>query len=108
MRDADIEGAPLHGADLPESDETPARDGRLEEIRRRAIARQRDVAPGARSLDAGAAARAPAAGLAADFVNDVTQIYLNEIGRHALLPPEEELALTRARRAPATSPRGRR
>ena len=27
-----------------------------------------------------------AAGLAADFVNDVTQIYLNEIGQHALLP----------------------
>ena len=36
----------------------------------------------------------PPEGLAADFVNDITQIYLNEIGRHALLAPEEELALS--------------
>ena len=34
----------------------------------------------------------------ADFVNDVTQIYLNEIGQHALLTADEELALARAMR----------
>jgi RNA polymerase nonessential primary-like sigma factor len=42
---------------------------------------------------------APPEGLAADFVTDLTQIYLNDIGRHALLAPEEELALSRASRA---------
>ena len=42
---------------------------------------------------------APVEGLAADFVTDLTQIYLNDIGRHALLAPEEELALSRASRA---------
>ena len=40
----------------------------------------------------------PAAGLAADFVVDLTQIYLNEIGQHALLSAPEELALARAMR----------
>jgi hypothetical protein len=34
----------------------------------------------------------PAAGLGADIVNDVTQIYLNEIGQHVLLSAAEELA----------------
>ncbi len=38
----------------------------------------------------------PQHGLAADFVNDVTQIYLHEIGQHALLDAHEELALARA------------
>ncbi|MET0681743.1 MAG: RNA polymerase sigma factor RpoS [Casimicrobiaceae bacterium] len=38
----------------------------------------------------------PAAGLGADIVNDVTQIYLNEIGQHVLLSAQEELALARA------------
>jgi len=38
----------------------------------------------------------PAPGLGADIVNDVTQIYLNEIGQHLLLGAEEELALARA------------
>ena len=38
----------------------------------------------------------PAPGLGADIVNDVTQIYLNEIGQHLLLPAVEELALARA------------
>lgn len=38
----------------------------------------------------------PAPGLGADFVNDVTQIYLNEIGQHPLLKADEELALARA------------
>jgi RNA polymerase nonessential primary-like sigma factor len=38
----------------------------------------------------------PAPGLGADIVNDVTQIYLNEIGQHLLLSAEEELCLARA------------
>jgi RNA polymerase nonessential primary-like sigma factor len=38
----------------------------------------------------------PAPGLGADIVNDVTQIYLNEIGQHLLLSAEEELRLARA------------
>jgi len=38
----------------------------------------------------------PAPGLGADIVNDVTQIYLNEIGQHLLLSADEELALARA------------
>jgi|KBSSwiStaDraftv2_1062776.scaffolds.fasta_scaffold84315_2 RNA polymerase nonessential primary-like sigma factor len=38
----------------------------------------------------------PAPGLGADIVNDVTQIYLNEIGQHLLLAADEELALARA------------
>ena len=38
----------------------------------------------------------PERGLSADFVNDITQIYLNEIGQHALLAADEELALARA------------
>jgi RNA polymerase nonessential primary-like sigma factor len=39
---------------------------------------------------------APQPGLGADIVNDVTQIYLNEIGQHPLLDAAEELALARA------------
>jgi len=42
---------------------------------------------------------APPSGLAADFVADLTQLYLNEIGQHALLTAPEELALARAVRA---------
>ena len=38
----------------------------------------------------------PEPGLGADIVNDVTQIYLNEIGQHVLLSACEELALARA------------
>jgi DNA-directed RNA polymerase sigma subunit (sigma70/sigma32) len=38
----------------------------------------------------------PAPGLGADIVNDVTQMYLNEIGQHLLLSAEEELSLARA------------
>ncbi len=38
----------------------------------------------------------PAPGLSADFVNDLTQIYFNEIGQHALLKADEELKLARA------------
>jgi RNA polymerase nonessential primary-like sigma factor len=42
---------------------------------------------------------APAPGLSADFVVDLTQLYLNDIGQHALLTADEELALARAMRA---------
>jgi RNA polymerase nonessential primary-like sigma factor len=38
----------------------------------------------------------PVPGISADFVNDITQIYLNEIGSHTLLRADEELALARA------------
>ncbi len=38
----------------------------------------------------------PEPGLSADFVNDLTQIYFNEIGQHTLLKADEELALARA------------
>jgi len=38
----------------------------------------------------------PAPGLGADIVNDVTQMYLNEIGQHPLLSATEELSLARA------------
>jgi RNA polymerase nonessential primary-like sigma factor len=41
----------------------------------------------------------PAPGLSADFVNDITQIYLNEIGQHLLLKADEELRLARAMKA---------
>ncbi len=42
---------------------------------------------------------APAPGLAADFVVDLTQLYLNDIGARPLLTPSQELALARAMRA---------
>lgn len=38
----------------------------------------------------------PAAGISGDFVTDVTQLYLNDVGQHALLTPAEELAHARA------------
>jgi RNA polymerase nonessential primary-like sigma factor len=41
----------------------------------------------------------PPAGLSSDFVNDITQIYFNEIGQHLLLKADEELALARAMKA---------
>ncbi len=41
---------------------------------------------------------APPPGLSADFVADLTQLYLNDIGQHALLTAPEELALARAMR----------
>jgi len=40
----------------------------------------------------------PAAGLSGDLVTDVTQLYLNDVGQHALLTPAEELRLSRAMR----------
>ena len=42
---------------------------------------------------------APVPGLAADFVVDLTQLYLNDIGARPLLTPPQELALARATRA---------
>src|SRR5256885_2918715 len=42
---------------------------------------------------------APQPGLAADFVADLTQLYLNEIGQHKLLTAREERSLARAMRA---------
>jgi RNA polymerase nonessential primary-like sigma factor len=42
---------------------------------------------------------APPEGVGADFLNDVTQLYLNEIGQSALLTPVEELEFARANRA---------
>ncbi len=38
----------------------------------------------------------PAAGISGDFVTDVTQLYLNDVGQHALLTAAEELAHARA------------
>lgn len=38
----------------------------------------------------------PAAGISGDFVTDVTQLYLNDVGQHALLTAKEELAHARA------------
>jgi len=40
----------------------------------------------------------PVAGLSGDFVTDVTQLYLNDVGQHALLTPPEELKYARAMR----------
>jgi RNA polymerase nonessential primary-like sigma factor len=40
----------------------------------------------------------PPPGLSADFVTDITQLYLNDVGQHALLSPEEELRLARLAR----------
>lgn len=40
----------------------------------------------------------PVVGVGADFLNDITQIYLNEIGQSPLLTPAEELEYARANR----------
>ena len=47
----------------------------------------------------GPATEADSGGGEVDFIEDVTQIYLNEIGAGPLLTPAEELALARAARA---------
>jgi RNA polymerase nonessential primary-like sigma factor len=41
---------------------------------------------------------APVVGVGADFLNDITQIYLNEIGQSPLLSADEELSCARANR----------
>jgi RNA polymerase nonessential primary-like sigma factor len=56
-------------------------------------AREPDTRSGELPLDT------PPEGVGADFLNDVTQIYLNEIGQSALLTPIEELEFARANRA---------
>jgi RNA polymerase nonessential primary-like sigma factor len=40
----------------------------------------------------------PETGVGADFLNDITQIYLNEIGQSPLLTPAQELEYARANR----------
>src|SRR6266705_4955645 len=57
------------------------------------VAREPDTRTGELALDV------PAEGVGADFLNDITQIYLNEIGQNALLTASEELECARATRA---------
>jgi len=58
-----------------------------------AIAREPDTQTRELPLDV------PVEGVGADFLNDITQIYLNEIGQSPLLTPAEELECARATRA---------
>jgi RNA polymerase nonessential primary-like sigma factor len=58
-----------------------------------------DAPPPPDTLTAELPLDAPAPGLSADFVADLTQLYLNDIGQHALLTPAEELRYARAMRA---------
>jgi RNA polymerase nonessential primary-like sigma factor len=58
-----------------------------------AIAREPDTQTRELPLDV------PVEGVGADFLNDITQIYLNEIGQSPLLTPAEELEYARATRA---------
>src|SRR5438067_12571192 len=63
------------------------------------IARAGDDAELGDTLSLDLPLEAPAPGLAADFVVDLTQLYLNDIGARPLLTPAQELALARAMRA---------
>src|SRR5207249_2752506 len=56
------------------------------------VAREPDTQSGELALDV------PADGVGADFLNDITQIYLNEIGQSPLLSAEQELGYARANR----------
>ena len=58
-----------------------------------------DALPEPDTLTAELPLEPPAPGLSADFVVDLTQLYLNDIGQHALLTADEELKLARAMRA---------
>jgi RNA polymerase nonessential primary-like sigma factor len=58
-----------------------------------------DALPEPDTLTAELPLETPAPGLSADFVVDLTQLYLNDIGQHALLTADEELKLARAMRA---------
>jgi RNA polymerase nonessential primary-like sigma factor len=58
-----------------------------------AVAREPDTQTRELPLDV------PVEGVGADFLNDITQIYLNEIGQSPLLSPAEELECARATRA---------
>ena len=60
-----------------------------------------DALPEPDTLTAELPLEAPAPGLSADFVVDLTQLYLNDIGQHALLTADEELTLARATRGGA-------
>ena len=57
-----------------------------------------DDQPQERATPAGAEAVAETGTPDTDFLNDVTQLYLNEIGANPLLTPEQEGALSRAAR----------
>jgi RNA polymerase nonessential primary-like sigma factor len=81
-------GAPEH-----EAPPDPHSDGLTE--REDAAA---DALPEPDTLTAELPLDAPAPGLSADLVVDVTQLYLNDIGQHALLTADEELRLARAMR----------
>jgi len=76
---------------LAPSHETPSEDAE--------IADEESAAPSADTLSGELPLDSPAPGLSGDFVVDLTQLYLNDIGQHALLTPSEELALARAMRA---------
>jgi len=54
-----------------------------------------DAAPAPAEAPAEEPREAPAAAEASDFVSDVTQLYLHEIGLNRLFAPEEELAYAR-------------
>ena len=58
-----------------------------------------DTLPEPDTLTAELPLETPAPGLSADFVVDLTQLYLNDIGQHALLTADQELMLARAMRA---------
>jgi RNA polymerase nonessential primary-like sigma factor len=55
-----------------------------------------DAAPEPDRYSADLPLEEPAEGLSGDLVTDVTQLYLNDVGQHALLTPPEELRLARA------------
>ncbi len=55
-----------------------------------------DVVPEPDRFSADLPLEEPTAGISGDFVTDVTQLYLNDVGQHALLTPAEELAHARA------------
>ncbi|HLW04436.1 MAG TPA: sigma-70 factor domain-containing protein, partial [Azoarcus sp.] len=57
------------------------------------VAQEPDIPPEVEVLGGRAAIRATAG--ESDFLNDVTQIYLNEIGANPLLTADQERALTR-------------
>jgi RNA polymerase nonessential primary-like sigma factor len=58
-----------------------------------------DAAPEPDRFSADLPLEEPAGGLSGDLVTDVTQLYLNDVGQHALLTPDEELKFARAARA---------
>ena len=57
---------------------------------------QEDVVPEPDRFSGDLPLEEPTAGISGDFVTDVTQLYLNDVGQHALLTPAQELAHARA------------